>query len=36
MLGNRLLRAGIPLVTITPEDDRTSKLNEFMKRAPLI
>ena len=35
MLGNRLLRAGIPLVTITPEDDRTSKLHEFMKRAPL-
>ena len=35
MLGNRLLRAGIPLVTITPEDDRTSKLNEFMQRAPL-
>lgn len=35
MLGNRLLRAGIPLVTITPEDDRTSKLHEFMQRAPL-
>ena len=32
---NRLVRAGIDLVTITPEDDRTSKLNEFMKRAPL-
>lgn len=35
MLGTRLLRAGIPLVTITPDDDRTSKLHEFMKRAPL-
>jgi uncharacterized protein (DUF58 family) len=34
-LGNRLLRAGIPLVTITPEDDRTNKLHEFMQRAPL-
>ena len=32
---NRLLRAGIDLVTITPADDRAARLNEFMKRAPL-
>jgi hypothetical protein len=32
---NRLVRAGIDLVTITPADDRTNKLNDFMQRAPL-
>jgi uncharacterized protein (DUF58 family) len=35
LLRNRLQRAGIDLLTITPADDRTARLNEFMKRAPL-
>ncbi len=32
--GNRLNRAGIDLVTISPADDFARKINEFMKRPP--
>lgn len=32
--GNRLNRAGIDLLTISPADDFAQKINEFMKRSP--
>jgi hypothetical protein len=32
--GNRLNRAGIDLVTISPADDFAQKINTFMKRPP--